>query len=186
MERLKDIEVDESWTLFLDRDGTINIKLEDNYVKNWAEFEFIEGALKSLVTFAKLFSRIIIVTNQQGIGKELMTHEDLADIHKKMVKVIEYYGGRIDQIYYCPFLALPEPTCRKPMPGMAIQSQQDFPEIDFSKSIMVGDSKSDIDFGNRLGMKTVMIVRESYTQSEYNADLCVSGLEELISYLKTT
>jgi histidinol-phosphate phosphatase family protein len=186
MEKPKDIEVDDNWTLFLDRDGTINTKLEDDYVKKWSEFEFIPGALESLSKFAKRFARIVIVTNQQGIGKELMTHEDLTDIHKKMMEVIEFYDGRIDQIYYCPFLAIHEPTCRKPMPGMAIQAQKDFPDIDFSKSIMVGDAISDVEFGTRLGMKTVMLLPDSYTQTEYNADLCVSDLEELNSYLKTT
>jgi len=145
------------WTLFLDRDGVINRKLDGTYVLNPDQFEILEGAAAAIGQLSLYFGRIVIVTNQQGVGKELMTHQDLADIHDKMIEQITYYGGRIDEIYYCPDLAEHEPVNRKPNPGMGLQAKDDFPEIDFRKSIMVGDSVSDIQFGKTLRMKTVRI-----------------------------
>ena len=92
------IDIDSSWSLFLDRDGTINKRL-DGYVTKWSEFHFLKQAPEAIGVLAGLFHKIFIVTNQQGIDKELMTHEDLFSVHEKMLEVIEFYDGRIDQIY---------------------------------------------------------------------------------------
>ena len=93
--------IDKSWTLFLDRDGVINQKRDKDYVKNWAEFLFVEGSLEAISTLSKFFGRIIIVTNQRGVGKELMSEQDLIKIHEKMVHEINLSHGKIDKIYYC-------------------------------------------------------------------------------------
>ena len=150
-------KVNNEWTLFLDRDGVINKKLEGRYVTSPDELVLIPDAADAIAKFSALFGRIIIVTNQQGIGKELMTHQDLSKIHNILLEQINYFGGRIDQIYYCPDLAFEDSPNRKPNPGMGFQAKQDFPEINFRKSIMVGDSSSDIQFGNSLRMITVRI-----------------------------
>jgi len=147
------------WTLFLDRDGVINRRIVDDYVKNWNDFEFLPGVLDSFTVFARYFKRIFIVTNQQGIGKGLMTKEDLALVHRKMKAEIETMGVQIDAIYYCPSLAADQSPRRKPNPGMALQAQSEFPDIELKKSIMVGDSPSDIEFGINAGMHTVFIGR---------------------------
>jgi histidinol-phosphate phosphatase family protein len=152
-----DFRVNSDWTLFLDRDGVINERLDNDYVKNWEQFIFLPGVLEALGNFSNTFSRIFIVTNQAGIEKGLMTHEDLRTIHEHMMEYIIYHGGRIDEIYYCPYKPDLDPLCRKPNPGMALQAKKDFPEINFQLSVMVGDSHSDIIFGNRLGMKTVLV-----------------------------
>ena len=70
-------KIDNSWTLFLDRDGVINRKLEGDYVKTIEEFEFLPNSLKAIVAFSNYFHKIIVVTNQQGISKKLMTENDL-------------------------------------------------------------------------------------------------------------
>ncbi|MFZ1704306.1 MAG: HAD family hydrolase [Saprospiraceae bacterium] len=150
-------KINDSWTLFLDRDGVINKRIPYAYVREWSEFEFLEGVLDALAKFNTLFEKIVIVTNQAGIEKELMSHEMLHEIHEKMMEVITFHGGRIDEIYYCPFKADLDPLCRKPNPGMALEAQKDFPNIEFKKSLMIGDSDSDIAFGNRLGMKTILV-----------------------------
>lgn len=151
------LKIDTTWTLFLDRDGVINRKLDGDYVKNWEEFEFLPGALEALASFAKLFGHIVIVTNQQGIGKGLYTAEDLTEVHRRMMEQITNAGGRIDKIYFCPGLAKDDPPCRKPNPGMAHDAKKDFPSIDFSRSIIVGDSISDMEMGRNVGMHTVFI-----------------------------
>lgn len=157
---LNNLNIDTSWTLFLDRDGVINKKLENDYVKHWIEFEFIEKVTEALSFLNGKFYKIVVVTNQQGIGKGLYRHEDLELIHKNMIYEINYLGGKIDKVYYSPFLEKENHPTRKPGIGMALQAQQDFPEINFTKSIIVGDSISDMAFGKNAGMQTVYISSE--------------------------
>lgn len=153
-------QLDRTWTLFLDRDGVINVRLMADYVKNVQEFEFIEGSLDALVKLHALFQRMVVVTNQQGIGKGIMTEADLREVHQYMLKAVEQEGGKIDQVYHCPELAASNALCRKPNIGMAEAAKKDFPEINFTKSIMVGDSLSDLEFGKRAKMLTVYISEE--------------------------
>ena len=150
-------KIDKTWTLFLDRDGVINVRLIDDYVKNINEFEFLPGVLYAFKIFTEKFGRIIIVTNQQGVGKGLMTLQDVDTVHQFMTKKIEAQKGRIDAIYVCPQLKSDPDNFRKPSPRMAYMAQHDFPEIDFDKSIMIGDSNSDIEFGKNAGMYTILI-----------------------------
>ena len=150
-------KIDTSWTLFLDRDGVVNVRLIDDYVKNIGEFEFLPGVLEAFKIFAEKFGRIIIVTNQQGVGKGIMTMRDVDEVHAFMKQEIESRKGRIDAIYLCPQLKTDPNNFRKPSPRMAFMAQHDFPEIDFEKSIMIGDSSSDIEFGKNAGMFTILI-----------------------------
>ena len=78
---IKDLQIDKQWTLFLDRDGVINRKLDNDYVKKIEEFSFLEGSQEAIATFNLLFGRIVVVTNQQGIGKGLMSKQDLKKVH---------------------------------------------------------------------------------------------------------
>ena len=75
-------KIDKSWTLFLDRDGVINKKLENDYVKTIDEFEFLPQVLEAIKQFSSHFQKIVIVTNQQGISKKLMTENDLEKVHQ--------------------------------------------------------------------------------------------------------
>ncbi|HEY1039491.1 MAG TPA: HAD family hydrolase [Bacteroidia bacterium] len=164
---LSNLNIDKSWTLFLDRDGVINKRIVDDYVKKWDEFEFLEGVLDALKIFSEKFGRIVVVTNQQGIGKGVMRTEDLELIHKNMLYEITYFKGRIDKVYFSPYLAAENHATRKPQIGMALQAQKDFPEVDFSKSLMIGDSTSDIEFGKTAGMKTVYIGKENKANADF-------------------
>lgn len=151
------IEINKDWTLFLDRDGVINRRLPGEYIRSFDEFEFLPGVLDALSQFSKMFGLIIIATNQQGIEKGLMTVDDLDHLHRNMLHEIEKHGGRIDKIYYCSDLAHKPDNCRKPSSAMGITAKKDFPKIKFEKSIMVGDSDTDIGFGQNLGMKTILV-----------------------------
>ena len=157
--------IDESWTLFLDRDGVINERIVGDYVKNIEEFQFIPGALEAIARFSKLFGRLVVVTNQQGIGKGLMTERNLMDVHRYMCSEIEKHGGKIDAVYFAPQLAKENSQLRKPNIGMALLAQQDFPEINFQKAVMIGDSDSDILFGQSLGMITVKLNATEVSQT---------------------
>jgi histidinol-phosphate phosphatase family protein len=145
------------WTLFLDRDGVINERKPGSYISDWDDFVFTVGSLKAIEKFSNIFGRIVVVTNQQGIGKGLMTEKQLAEVHRLMLKTVDILDGRIDKIYYCPDLAESGSPNRKPEIGMALQAKNDFPEIDFAQSVMVGDSPSDMEFAQKLGMVTVFI-----------------------------
>ncbi|WP_197460546.1 D-glycero-alpha-D-manno-heptose-1,7-bisphosphate 7-phosphatase [Thermodesulfatator autotrophicus] len=147
------MNIDKSWTLFLDRDGIINKKIENDYVRNWEQFEFLPGVIEALKVLGNIFGKIIIVTNQRGIGRGLMTYNDLKEIHNKMLEVFKVNRIKITTIYYCPHDYEKEVcNCRKPRIGMALMAKKDYPEINFSKSIMIGDSLSDIEFAKNVGM----------------------------------
>lgn len=141
--------INASWTLFIDRDGVINYEKEADYIHTWEEFKFYEGVKDAFKIFNKKFGIIVMVTNQRGIAKGLTKLKDLHLIHKNMMQEIEDAGGRIDKIYFCPEMESPN---RKPNPGMGLQALKDFPQIDLSKSVMIGNTLSDMKFGRNLGV----------------------------------
>ena len=154
---LKDLMIDSGWTLFLDRDGVINTRILGGYVRKWEQFEFLPGVPEALKILSQVFPRIIVVSNQQGIGKGLMTEKELEDLHRKMIAEIENNGGRIDRVYHSPHLEEEGSVKRKPNVGMALMARKEFPGINFRRSVMVGDSISDMIFGKRLKMVNVFI-----------------------------
>lgn len=174
-------------TLFLDRDGVINIFSKEHYVNKPEDFQFFPDALKAFPILARYFDRIVVVTNQAGIGYGYMKKQTLEAIHTHMVQEIEKAGGQIDAVYYCPDRVSKASPCRKPNGGMAHQAKRDFPEIDFKQSWMVGDRDSDIEFGKRLEMHTVRIVHDDVVnalQSPMQADYYFSGLFEFANWVQ--
>jgi len=147
-------------TLFLDRDGVINVKLDGRYVKNTDEFDFMKGSEIAISKLSKIFNRILIVTNQQGIAKGIMSDKDLDVLHEYMLFELKKNGGIIQKIYYCPHLAAESCNCRKPNPGMIQQAIIDFPEIKVEYSYLIGDSDTDILAGNKMGLITVKVDNE--------------------------
>lgn len=162
-----ELHFDNTWTLFLDRDGVINRKIEGDYVRNWDQFTFLPGALDALKALSGVFGRIIILTNQRGVAKGLMTEADLIDIHRRMVEEIARQGGRVDLVIYNTDLHDEGSLRRKPQPGMALEARERFPEIRFSRAVMVGDAHSDIALGRNLGMCTVCISEKEDFGADY-------------------
>ena len=174
--------------LFLDRDGVINKKIPGAYVTHPSEFVFLPGAQNAIAALRSYFSRIVVVTNQQGIGKGLMLESDLKKVHDFMIAGLTEYGGSLDGIYFCPELAGPDNHCRKPNIGMALQAFEEFPDIRFKESVIVGDSPSDMEMGYRCGMHTVRIISHNeYKSKDFGKfpphESCAS-LEEWASSLK--
>jgi len=170
--------IDKSWTLFLDRDGVINKRIVDDYVKKWKEFEFLPGVPESIKVFTEKFGKIIVITNQQGVGKNLMDEETLNEIHQRMIEEIKKKGGRIDAVYYCADLKEKKDNCRKPSIKMFEMAIKDFPDIKPEKSIMAGDSASDIEFGKNAGMVTISIGNKNL-----DADFHFNSLKQFADYL---
>ena len=153
-------------TLFLDRDGVINQKLEGRYVTNFNEFVFVKNSDLAIRKLHKIFKRILIVTNQQGIGKGIMTEDDLNLLHLQMQRKLNPDFDLIDKIYFCPCLEGDSCNCRKPKTGRLEEAKLDFPEIIIKNSFLIGDSEPDIAAGNKFGLKTIK-VNETYTLNNW-------------------
>lgn len=143
--------------LFLDRDGVINERLPGEYVSDWEQFRWRAGNPEAIAALGDRFQYVFVVTNQQGVGKGLMTEGQLNTVHQRMQEAIRAVGGRIDHIFCCTDLANQPGNCRKPSPQMGYAAQEIFPDIDFFRSYMAGDSLSDLQFGQALGMRNVLI-----------------------------
>lgn len=146
--------------IILDRDGVLNEKPpRANYVRKWGEFKWMPGAMESLCLLNNAGFRVIVVSNQAGIGRGAMTEGDLFDIHRKMVKEAEQAGGRIDAIYYCPHDWDEGCECRKPKPGMLFQAQHDF-NLDLSRTLFIGDDERDGQAAEAAGCLSALVTAE--------------------------
>jgi histidinol-phosphate phosphatase family protein len=148
-------KVNKEWTLFLDRDGVINHD-RTPYTLSIGDFKFYDGVLDAVKKFNKIFNHIFVVTNQRGVGKKLMTENTLLEIHELMTDKIRTAGGRIDKIYYCTSIDNTHPD-RKPNPGMALKAMKEHPAVKKHRSIMVGNTMSDMQFGKSAGLYTVLL-----------------------------
>ena len=170
--------------LFLDRDGVLNRHIINGYVLSWQQFQWLPQVLPALARLAAAYNRIFVVSNQQCVGKGLLTRRQLDGIHSRMLADIAAAGGRIDRIYVCTDLANSGSTCRKPATGMAQLAAADFPEVDFSRSVMVGDSLSDMQFGYRCGMRCVFVATGDAVPDEVRnyTDILVPSLPSWTGY----
>ncbi|MBK6610668.1 MAG: HAD-IIIA family hydrolase [Sphingobacteriales bacterium] len=160
-------QINPSWTLFLDRDGVINYNLPNQpYIQYPHQLQYINNSPYALSQLMPFFGLIIVVTNQQAIGKSLMTKDNLNEVFKAMQQTFLQGGANINAYYYCPHLSTVNCSCRKPKTQMAIQAQADFCTIQFSQAVMIGDQRSDMLFGKNMGMKTVFLTANS---PQYNA-----------------
>ncbi len=155
------------WTLFLDRDGVLNRRPGNGYVTNPDDFVWIPDSLDGLAQLAGVFRHILVVTNQQGIGKGLMGTADLDAIHDRLMADVKSAGGRIDRIYHAAGLRSRDSYRRKPGTGMALEAKKQFPAIRFDQSMMVGDTFRDMLFGYRLGMHTMLISQHNHFPRKY-------------------
>ena len=129
-------------------------------------WQWMPGVLETLPELSKRFKRIFIVSNQQGVAKGLMTQADLDAIHTNMLRDIEAAGGHIDRVYTCTDLQDSGSLNRKPAIGMALQAKHDFPEVDFTRSVMVGDSVSDMLFARNAQMRAVYLTKNNPIPAE--------------------
>jgi D,D-heptose 1,7-bisphosphate phosphatase len=166
--------------VFLDRDGVINGKLpEDRYVREVSEFEFLPGVFEALTTLKELGFMLVLVTNQRGIARELMSVDDLERVHGFMQSELKRRSMPLDAIYHCPHEKFEGCACRKPEPGMLLAACRDH-GIDPSTSFMVGDSVKDVIAGKRAGVRTVRIADED----DSGADMVFPSLLAFALFMK--
>jgi D-glycero-D-manno-heptose 1,7-bisphosphate phosphatase len=144
-------------TVFLDRDGVLNKKApEGEYVARWEDFQVLEGVVEALARLHRAGLRTIVVTNQRGIALGRYALAEVEAIHGQFEQLLAAGGARVDAIFVCPH-DRGECNCRKPLPGLFEQAAVQFPGISAATSVMVGDSLVDIEFGKRLGMRTILV-----------------------------
>lgn len=169
--------------IFLDRDGVINYRLVGDYVKSYEEFRFVPDFIDFFRVIKSKGYLAIIITNQQGIGKQLMTDDDLSCIHKQMQTELEQLTGmKFDDIYYCPDLSTEYSNRRKPNPGMILEAIDKW-NIDKNQSWMIGDSLSDIIAGKNANLKTIYI-GQAQKNAFINADHQFPMLIDAISVIE--
>lgn len=159
--------------LFLDRDGVINREI--NYLYRIADFQFIDGAFSTCRAFQAAGYRIIVVTNQGGIGRGYYTEADFHTLNSWMIQQFQTEGVEIAQTYFSPHHpthGIGDYRCdhpdRKPNPGMILRAQRDW-QIDLSASVLVGDKESDIQSGLNAGVRQNILVRSGHVIDEANS-----------------
>jgi histidinol-phosphate phosphatase family protein len=143
-------------TVFLDRDGVINENRDNDYVKGWDEFRFLPKTKDAIKALTDANWDIIVVSNQAGIGRGVMSAQSVEEINARMVEEIEKDGGRIKAVYYCPHRPDANCDCRKPKPGMLLRAATEF-GVDLLNSYLIGDSLSDIQAAAQVGCKTILV-----------------------------
>ncbi len=144
-------------TIFLDRDGTLNVRPPKAcYIERPEDFVWLPMAREAVKMLNDHNYRVILISNQPGLARGRLTEEALSAIHNKMQKELAEIGAHIDKIYYCPHNWDEGCDCRKPKPGMLFQAQKEF-NIDLTKCWMLGDDERDMHAGGDAGCKCMYI-----------------------------
>ena len=170
-------------TVFVDRDGTINAKAADgDYVKSWSEFRFLPGAKEAIALLLDYGLRVIVVTNQRGVGLGRMSDRDLEEIHSRMVVELEAAGAWPVAVYHCPHdLGLCD--CRKPDPGLLLRAQRDDSGIEFEHSVVVGDAESDMTAAAHVGARRILVAPPPGSQPRLEVDHVATSLLDAALWL---
>jgi D-glycero-D-manno-heptose 1,7-bisphosphate phosphatase len=142
--------------VILDRDGTINVD-SPGFVKSPAEWQPIPGSLEAIARLHQADYRVVVATNQSGIGRGLFDTQALFAIHDKLQRALGQVGGRIDAFFFCPHKADDGCRCRKPQPGMLIEVARRF-NVPIEDVIMVGDSRKDLDAAVAAGARPALVL----------------------------
>jgi D-glycero-D-manno-heptose 1,7-bisphosphate phosphatase len=172
-------------TVFLDRDGTLNVKAPDgDYITSPQRFAWLPGAREAVRLLTEHGVLAFVVTNQRGIALGRMTEDDLAEIHRRMLDELEASGGRVAGVYHCPH-EVGACDCRKPEIGMFLRAQRDFPQVRFERSAVIGDSSSDMLAARRIGA-TPVFVGEPGSPIEPEGVLCEASVLRAVQRLLET
>jgi len=167
---------------FLDRDGVINRKApEGQYVTRWEDFEFLPRVAEGIALLERAGFSAIVVSNQRGVAKGLLTIAELDLIHQRMLEQLAAAGAHLTAVYYCPHDNAPSCSCRKPAPGMLFRAAREH-RIDLASSWMVGDSDIDMEAGKAAGCRTVRVLTNG-TLPEIAGDLTAQSLFEAAQQL---
>ena len=175
-------------TVFVDRDGTINENT--GYIKNPEDLVLYPKVSEGIRLLNKNGYKVIVITNQSGISRGYFSEETLEKIHNKMKEELSKKDAFIDAIYFCPHHPDENCKCRKPQPGLLKTAIKEF-DVDVSKSFIIGDRMLDIEAGNKVGCKTILVpekkeivkneMEKSNITPDYIANDFVKGVEWIIA-----
>jgi D-glycero-D-manno-heptose 1,7-bisphosphate phosphatase len=170
-------------TVFLDRDGVLNRKpAEGDYVKRPEELRLLPGAASAVARLNEAGVNVVLITNQRGIGRGVMSEGDYGRVHATLCRRLQSHGAHLDAEYHCPDTASSSP-CRKPNTGLFLAALRDNPRIRFHASWVVGDSPADIAAGRALGCRTVMIAHVNRSAANYVAPSLVVAVDLVLREL---
>ena len=155
--------------VILDRDGTINHD-SDDYIKSPAEWTPIPGSLEAIARLIQADYRVVVATNQSGIGRGLFDTQALFAIHDKLQRALGQVGGRIDAFFFCPHKADDNCRCRKPQPGMLLEVARRF-NVSLEDVFMVGDSRKDLEAAAAAGARPVLVLTGNGAKTEKEGKL---------------
>lgn len=162
--------------IFLDRDGTVIS--DPGYLRDPEQVTLLPDAAATLVTLAQRGYLLIVVSNQSGVGRGLITPNEARLVHRRFVSVLEQAGVRLDAAYYCPHAPDEGCSCRKPQPGLLLDAAREH-GIDLRRSIMIGNSESDIGAGKAAGTFTILLGDRDPVVTKLDADAAASGWGEV-------
>jgi D-glycero-D-manno-heptose 1,7-bisphosphate phosphatase len=142
--------------IFLDRDGVVNQRIQHGYVTHWSQFKFVPGVQRVLADLSGLGLPLIVVSNQAGVGKGLVSRTTLAGITRRFVSILQRAGAQMDAAYYCPHTPDDQCGCRKPRPGLLLRAATDW-GVNLSRSVLIGDSWSDIEAAHAAGCWGILV-----------------------------
>ncbi|MFO0697625.1 MAG: lipopolysaccharide heptosyltransferase II [Nitrospira sp.] len=186
--RLRSDRALEGYTIFLDRDGTLNP--DPGYIKSPDQFELFPGVAQTLARLKLAGARLILVTNQSGIARGILSRHNLEAIHKKLARLLDQAGVRLDGIYFCPHHPDDGCGCRKPNRGMIDQAVQER-GVDLERSYVIGDHLRDIELAKRVGARSVLVTTgvtrpqdvEGLTETHRIPDQVAASLAEAVDWL---
>lgn len=172
-------------TVFLDRDGTLNP--DPGYISSPDQFELFPGVAAALARLTSAGARLVVVTNQSGVGRGLFSLSDLDQIHAKLRRLAGEAGASFDGIYACPHHPDERCRCRKPETGMVEQAVQEL-GIDLSHSYVIGDHAKDMELAKRVGAKRVWVATSEHgvgvrTESGDAAVFVASSFDEAVNWI---
>jgi heptosyltransferase-2 len=144
----------EGVTVFLDRDGTLNY--DPGYLKVAAELKLLVGVGPALARLKVAGAKLVVVTNQSGVGRGIITLKDLEAIHARLEGLLEQEGAALDAIYFCPHHPDDRCRCRKPEVGMVERAVSEL-QLDLRRSYLIGDHARDIQLAHRVGAKAILL-----------------------------
>jgi D-glycero-D-manno-heptose 1,7-bisphosphate phosphatase len=141
--------------IILDRDGVIN-EDSDEYIKSPNEWHAIKGSLKAIAKLNKAEFKVVVVTNQSGVGRGLFSAQTLAEIHAKMLNKLEKVGGRLNGIYVCPHSPDENCNCRKPNIGLLEEVKAQYSN-NFQQAIFIGDTIKEVQAAEKIGCRAILV-----------------------------
>lgn len=143
-------------------------KNREDYVKSLEELKFLPGALEAVARLSQAGFRIVIISNQQGVGRGLISPETLKQINHSFLSRLADLGGGVAGVYYCPHLKEDDCGCRKPKPGMLLKAAAEL-KIDLARSIFIGDSKSDMETARAAGCGAILVLSGKTTSEQLSS-----------------